>query len=314
MCGICGAINHQGHPELSAKVQRMNQKLRHRGPDDEGYALYDTQWHYAYGKDTSPETIKSSLPYTPTRNITDFSSLKPTVVFGHRRLSIIDLTPAGHQPMTNQNVIVVHNGEIYNYIELRKELEDEGHVFYSHTDTEVILLAWKAWGEKMLYRFDGMFAFALFDTEQQLFFAARDRTGVKPFYYQQQDETFLFASEIKAFETSTKVNTSAAIDYLIFNKSEAESESMLKGIHELAPGHSLKFHLQKNKITLHHWQKEEEKKKIWQYHTDAHPVTTFKTLFMNSLNLRMRSDTPIAACVSGGIDSSAIATGLHEEG
>src|SRR5664280_2377928 len=162
MCGICGIINFNGKPVHEAPIRKMMEVQKHRGPDDDGVFLEDT------------------------------------VGFGFVRLSILDLSTAGHQPMFSYDnrYVMVFNGEIYNYIELRDELRNKGHVFHSGTDTEVILAAYMEWGEDCLDRLNGMWAFVIYDRREKKVFASRDRFGIKPLYYYHDDNTFIFASEI----------------------------------------------------------------------------------------------------------------------
>src|SRR5256714_4119516 len=172
MCGIAGIIGLAGRAALE-DVARMGAILVHRGPDDSGEWLSDD------GR----------------------------VALAARRLAILDLSPAGHMPMADADgaVTITYNGEIYNYIELREELKNGGHAFRTGTDTEVILKAYQEWGEECLTRFNGMFAFALWDSRKRRLFAARDRFGEKPFYYFRSPGRFLFASEIKALLTDASI-------------------------------------------------------------------------------------------------------------
>jgi len=165
MCGISGFIDFNKKSTLQ-QLEKMNRSMLHRGPDGEGYAQYETP--------------------------------QASIAFGHRRLSIIDLTEGGRQPMSFQNLHITFNGEIYNYAEIKKELEEKGHSFLSHSDTEVILHAYKEWGSNCLQKFIGMFAFVIFNEENKTIFAARDRAGVKPFFYYWHNNLFLFGSELKA--------------------------------------------------------------------------------------------------------------------
>jgi asparagine synthase (glutamine-hydrolysing) len=163
MCGIAGIVARTERLDLQGKIREMTDRVRHRGPDDQG--------HYVHGR----------------------------IALGHRRLSIIDLSAAGHQPMAAEHgrYVIVYNGEIYNYIELKSELESLGYRFRTSTDTEVILAAFATWGEDCLSRFNGMWAFAIYDRMGGRLFAARDRFGVKPFYYVSTEKCFAFGSELR---------------------------------------------------------------------------------------------------------------------
>jgi len=164
MCGICGQLNFNGKSIQKDVIKRMCRKMAHRGPDDEGYYI------------------------------------RGSVGLGHRRLAIIDLSPAGHQPMSNQDrtVWIVYNGEVYNFPKLRKELESKGYRFRSNTDTEVILYLYEELEEECLEKLNGMFAFAIWDERKRKLFLARDRLGIKPLYYYLDSEKLLFASEVRA--------------------------------------------------------------------------------------------------------------------
>src|SRR5215831_9586450 len=204
MCGIAGLL-HWGSRET---LQRMTDVQSHRGPDDAGL-----EWFDATG---------SGL--------------------GHRRLSIIDLSPAGHQPMSDAGLWITFNGEIYNYREIRAELEGRGHRFRSQSDTEVVLKAYRAWGRDCLERFNGMFAFAIYDPLRDELFAARDRLGVKPFYYQHEGERFAFASEIKALLASPLAI--ARPDLIALHtpaRFQVSPSTGFEGILKLPAGHSLMF-------------------------------------------------------------------------
>ncbi|HEX7649639.1 MAG TPA: hypothetical protein VF450_19745, partial [Noviherbaspirillum sp.] len=183
----------------------MNDLVRHRGPDDEGFLLFRSPESPALvcgGPDTPDESYRSRLSYSPADTIAAHVALPVTLALGHRRLSIIDLHVTGHQPMCtpDRRYWIVYNGEIYNYVELRAELESLGYRFHSHSDTEVVLAAYACWGKECLHRFNGMWAFAIYDTLRKDLFLARDRFGIKPLYYWiAPDGSFCFGSEIKQF-------------------------------------------------------------------------------------------------------------------
>ena len=186
MCGIAGILNLNGVPVSPSVLRTMTDAIAHRGPDGEGFY------------------------------VDSFIGL------GHRRLAIIDLSSAGHQPMATPDgqLVISYNGEIYNFRELRTELEALGYRFRSRTDTEVLLYAYSEWGEKALERLNGMFAFAIWDRRRQEMFFARDRYGIKPFYYTMQGKTFLFGSEVKAILVhplyKTRMDKEALLEYLTF--------------------------------------------------------------------------------------------------
>jgi asparagine synthase (glutamine-hydrolysing) len=213
MCGIAGVCNTNGEAVPSGLLKRMTDVIAHRGPDSEG--------HYTDGP----------------------------VGLGHRRLAIIDLSPAGRQPMANEtgDAVVTFNGEIYNFQKLRVELEALGHQFHSRTDTEVILHGYEQWGEACVEHFNGMFAFGLWDRRRQRLFLARDRYGVKPLYWYHRDGVFLFASEIKAIlvhpGVSRKVCYPALDEYFAFQNIFTE-QTLFEGVRLLPPGCTLTVDLE----------------------------------------------------------------------
>jgi len=272
VCGIAGATSLTGEPieSLDRRLAAMNHLIRHRGPDGEG------TWQHA----------------------------KKHVGLVHRRLAIIDLSPTGAQPMTDRaGNWIVFNGEIYNYLELRQELGSEN--FKSHSDTEVILLAWRKWGKDCLQKLRGMFAFALWDEASQTLFCARDRFGIKPFYYAEVAGTFYFASEAKAllpFLPSIETDLDGMKDYLAFQLCLA-GKTLFKGVRELLPGHCLTV---KNGTveTARYWE-------VWYHldfdHTQKYFEERVRDLIEDSVKFHLRSDVPVGAYVSGGFDSSLIA-------
>jgi len=186
MCGISGFISN--HPQPAELIQRMTSLIRYRGPDDEGFLLFGPRAPEPVicgGVDTPHSAFGQHIAYAPAKPINAVADMPVTLAFGHRRLSIVDLSPLGHQPMCtpDRRYWIAYNGEVYNHIELRQELECLGHRFGSSTDTEVILAAYAQWGADCLHHFNGMWAFAIYDTHQREVFLARDRFGVKPLYY-----------------------------------------------------------------------------------------------------------------------------------
>lgn len=271
MCGIIGIINFDKKRVEQKTLRKMNNALIHRGPDDEGFFV------------------------------------DSNVGLGHRRLSIIDLTEAGHQPMFSQDksLVIVYNGEIYNYLELKEELVDKGHKFTTKTDTEVILASYKEWGTDCQKKFNGMWAFALYDKNKNLIFISRDRLGVKPLYYYADKEKFIIASEIKGILANPQVKASAndkiIWDYLVTKYVNHTTETFFQGIKELRGGHYLMIRDGKLRIQKY-W---DLKNEILNGKQDDN-IERFKDLFEDSVKLRLRSDVPIGTCLSGGLDSSAI--------
>ena len=229
------------------------------------------------------------------------------IAFGHLRLSILDTSSAGRQPMfyADNNLVIVFNGEIYNFIELRIELKAKGYTFSTNTDTEVILASYKEWGTECLNRFNGMWAFAIWDQAQKILFLARDRMGIKPLYYYNVNGSFYFASEIKAIlpaiQSSPDINHSLIDPYMSFGYIPGE-DSLLKGIKRLLPGHSMLVKDGKIKITQY-----------WDLKFEAGPdlgvdcyVNKGKKLLEDAIDIRLRSDVPLGIFLSGGLDSSTV--------
>jgi asparagine synthase (glutamine-hydrolysing) len=197
MCGITGIFSTDPRDIIPEILRGMTTSIRHRGPDDEGYVFINTitsRCEPRVGDDTIIE-LKGKMKYLSAPLESGYD-----LAFGHRRLAILDLSTAGHQPMSNEtgDLWIIHNGEIYNHEELRIELLDKGHVFKSRTDTEVILHSYEQWGEKSLNKFNGMWAFVIWDSRSKKLFCSRDRFGIKPFYYYFDGLKFIFSSEIKA--------------------------------------------------------------------------------------------------------------------
>ncbi len=274
MCGICGIIKRKSITKEDRNlVRKMNEAQIHRGPDDGGTWMDDG------------------------------------IVLGHRRLSIFDLSPAGHQPMVYKDRYVIsYNGEIYNYPELKKELQKKGCRFFSHTDTEVILAAYDQWGIECLHRFHGFWAFALFDRDRQELILSRDRFGVKPLYYCKKQDRILFASEIKAILKDDSINRIAnenvIQDFLVNGLADFSDETFFKGIQKVPAGSNL---IIKKDLTY----------QIRQYYTVSfsdradgklkeQDIRQFRKLFAESVRWRLRADVPVGSCLSGGLDSSSI--------
>ncbi|MGC9025321.1 MAG: asparagine synthase (glutamine-hydrolyzing), partial [Chloroflexia bacterium] len=281
MCGICGIWNLNRRPVAPDEIHAMANALAHRGPDGEGYYL------------------------------------DGPLALGHRRLSILDLTPTGNQPMdyANGRYWITYNGEIYNFLELRAELEQQGYAFRSESDTEVILAAYAAWGPDCLLRFNGMWALAIWDSLEKRLFLARDRFGIKPLYYLHRPDLFAFASEMKAFLRLAGFVSRANLpvlkaELLDVHSQEGGEDCLLEEVHRLLPGSYLQVDAD-GQLRTHKW-----------WHTRDHlpdvpdrfedQVEHFRLLFEDACRLRLRSDVPIATCLSGGIDSSAVVCTVAE--
>lgn len=315
MCGIAGVVNLTGKGiAISSLISRMAFTLRHRGPDDEGYLLGNTATgHYQLvgGQDTPPEVFASRYLYSPRGLISDISEKgKYNLALANRRLAIIDLSAAGHQPMCNEEstVWVVHNGEIYNFRELRRELHSLGHRFVSDTDTEVIVHAYEEWGSRCLHKFNGMWAFCLWDSKEQKLFCSRDRFGIKPFYYYFDGEQFLFASEIKALLQTNiprQANERRIYDYLAFGIVDHTQETLFERIKQLRGGEYLELSIRTGELSIRrYWAIDLDRKLSGLTHEEY--TRRFYELLEDAVRLHLISDVPLGTCLSGGLDSSAI--------
>lgn len=288
MCGIAGIVNLDKAPVQKGILEAMVRSEFHRGPDDTGF----------YVKDNAG--------------------------LGHARLSIIDLSKDAHQPMSNENasLFAVHNGEIYNYLELQKELTGLGHVFRSRSDTEVILHAYEEWGEGCLSRFNGMWAFAILDLNKRELFCARDRFGVKPFYYHLDDKIFAFASEIKSLlahpEIKRQPNDNAVYNYLVsgYGYMDISDETFFKGIKQLKQAHYAVISLDGGQLSQKRYWDLDPRRRL-RISDEEDVYRDFYNLLEDSIRLRLRSDVPLGVSLSGGLDSSSItcvASGLLKTG
>lgn len=272
MCGIAGIVELKGQqvPQLERSLGVMNALQQHRGPDDEGI------WR----------------------------NKKANVGFGHRRLTIIDLSPSGHQPMQGPNgTTVTYNGEIYNYIEMRDELRRDWE-FRTHSDTECILAAYEKYGLECVQRLRGMFAFALWDEKTERLVCARDRFGIKPLYYAQVGDRLYFSSEIKAlmpFLPEIETDSNGLAEYLTFQYTINE-QTLFKGVHQIPPGHMLL--VERGRIAVRrYWDVHYE---IDQDHSAGYFSRQLRLLLDDSVRVHLRSDVPVGSYLSGGVDSSLI--------
>lgn len=279
MCGIAGIFNFNHQPVELSTLKNMSDAIAHRGPDGDGFWINDAT----------------------------------NIGFAHRRLAIIDLSNAGNQPMHyNNRYTITYNGEIYNYIELRRDLEKAGYHFTTHSDTEVILASYDFKKEKCVEEFDGMFAFSIWDNKEKKLFCARDRFGEKPFHYYLDNDRFVFGSEIKAiFRAGVKneIDSEKIDSYLTQGESEFYDATFFKGIQKLP--HSHYAYVQNGKISIHSYYTINIEQKH-SFKTDEEYAERFSELFTTSLKRRMRSDVPIGSSLSGGLDSSGIVSMLHK--
>jgi len=274
MCGIAGIFRSKGIAQDDVDlIKLMNQLQKHRGPDDEG--VYADSF----------------------------------CVLGHRRLAIIDLSKDGHQPFVSDDgrYQIVYNGEIYNYIELRDELQQLGWYFKTKTDTEVLLKAYQHYGKNCLSKLNGMFAFVIYDSEKQCLFLARDRVGIKPLYYALIDSALYFASEIKALRAvpmlKPSVNYQTLFDYLVFNRTDIYDETFFNEIKRIPKGCYASFDINGLKITQW-WNPENYAGNCLEENSLEEILNNIHELLVSAVHLRMRSDVPVGSCLSGGLDSS----------
>lgn len=312
MCGIAALFAPRPIP-LEDLTRKMTTAVRHRGPDGEGFALFSARDFAATplgGPDTPTASYAVGIAYAPKRDAEPV--LDAIVALGHRRLSVIDLGITGHQPMctADRRLWVVYNGEIYNYVELRAELEGIGYAFVSHSDTEVILHAYREWGEKCLDRFNGMFAFVLIDRSARRVFAARDRFGVKPLYLWRSSQGLVaMASEIKQFLTlpgwSSKVNGQRAYEFLNWGLIDHTEETLFDGVRQLRGGECIHCSLDELLVSppVRRWYQLVPRSFQGDMKAAADELSA---LFTDAVRLRLRADVPVGSCLSGGLDSSSI--------
>tara|TARA_B100000131_G_scaffold120951_1_gene117989 strand:+ start:28081 stop:29976 length:1896 start_codon:yes stop_codon:yes gene_type:complete len=298
MCGISGIINFNKKSVEESSLKKMMGEMKHRGPDDDGVFIEEN------------------------------------IGFGFVRLSIIDLSDAGHQPMFDKSgrFMIIHNGEVFNYIELRNELLSKGYSFSSNTDTEVILYSFIEWGPACLEKFNGMWAFCIYDRESSKLFLSRDRYGIKPLYYHLDENRFVFCSEIQPILSKIQdkaiPNEQIIFDYLVFNRTDHSDETFFKDIYKLGHGNYLSIDLNpakdhfinipwtstkidSNKATIYKGKWYDLKTEVLKSEPFDSPEE-YLEMFRSSINLRLRSDVPIGVCFSGGLDSSSIASILLE--
>ncbi len=274
MCGIAGVFNIDGKPVSVPVIKRMTDIIKHRGPDGEGF------WTNSF------------------------------IGFGHRRLSVIDLSPLGHQPMQNDDgsLVITYNGEVYNFLNIKVELEAKGYKFHSKTDTEVVLKSYEEWGKDCVHKFNGMFAFAIWDNNRNTLFLARDRYGIKPLYYYYKDGLFIFASEIKSIlehpDISTGISMPALNEYFSFQNIFSDL-TLFKNIQLLPHANTISI----KRDNLNSFKQEQ----YWDYKfqeennlEEEEYQRELTRLFEQAVNRQLISDVEIGSYLSGGIDSGSI--------
>ncbi|MBA3714110.1 MAG: asparagine synthase (glutamine-hydrolyzing), partial [Pyrinomonadaceae bacterium] len=280
MCGICGIVHRdRAYPMSESVLLKMRDSLTHRGPDDAGQYL------------------------------------APGIALGTRRLSILDLSQRGHMPMSTEDgrYWITYNGEVYNFQELRSELESRGHAFRSHTDTEVVLRLYAEQGPAMLDRLNGMFAFAIWDSQERVLFLARDRVGVKPLYYAFEGDALYFASEEKALFAAglaPKFDTTTWEELLCFRYVAGEQTPFVD-VKRLLPGHYLLW--KDGGVQIRRWWHLAERAAAQRESLPKNPLQWFEEIFNSAVDLRRISDVPVGVLLSGGLDSSSVATSLASQ-
>ncbi|MGJ0302816.1 asparagine synthase (glutamine-hydrolyzing) [Aliarcobacter cryaerophilus] len=297
MCGITGFFSYKNKCDTK-KYYEAHKKIAHRGPDDEGF-LYKNEnntLEHLSGDDTIEE-LKNKEHIV--------SKKSSSLIFGHRRLSIIDLSSQGHQPYSFKNLNMVYNGEIFNYIELRDELKELGYIFETDGDTEVFLKAYHCWKFEAFNKFNGMWAAAIYDSNNDDIILTRDRFGIKPLYYSIVDDNLIFGSEIKfvsSFFDKLEANEQMVYEYLRFNHIDHSNQTLFKNIFQLEPSYYMIY--SKNNIKINRY-------------FDIQNVKSSQEIVENylkdSIKLRMRSDVEVGSLLSGGIDSSTILGLINNE-
>jgi asparagine synthase (glutamine-hydrolysing) len=296
MCGISGVVSLSGRQIDLASVQRMNDLLSHRGPDGEGFLLGSFE----------AELVKTR--FTPRTTLDD--GQEAHFALGHRRLAIIDLSARGTQPMTVEDgqTWIIFNGEIYNYQKIRCELEAQGYSFKTRTDTEVLLQAYRHWGEDCLKKLEGMYAFAIWDSARRSLFAARDRFGIKPFYYAVKDACFIFASEIKAIVAFTPAlaepDDDALLGFLAHGNCDYGERTTFRNIKALPPGCCITLDMATKQLTKRQYY--EVSPYVRHGPSDEERIQELRELLIDTIRKHLISDVQAGSCLSGGLDSSTV--------
>ncbi len=279
MCGISGIINYNNKEIDKKQIEDMLISIKHRGPDGQGIFIDNN------------------------------------LALGHVRLSIIDLSEQANQPMFSENkeISIVFNGEIYNYKEIKEQLQNK-YNFQTNSDTEVIIYAYKEWGKDCLHKFNGMFAFAIYDKSEGTVFLVRDRFGIKPFFYYNDENNFIFSSEIKGILasniTKAEINEKSLFYFIVFNRTDHVEDTCFKKIKNLRPGHFATINLKTNELVIKQWYFLPEIKENTLSFNDNKNLLHEKLI--KSIKLHLVSDVPVGSALSGGIDSSIIVSLMRE--
>jgi asparagine synthase (glutamine-hydrolysing) len=325
MCGIVLAFT-PGRPTRADTLEAMARALRHRGPDDEGFlGLEGTQPFVLGGADTPPAVMEQPTPWQPQGRIGEQGARESVLWMAHRRLAIVDLSPWGHQPMRRGEPLwAVYNGEVYNHLELRAELEALGRRFVTHSDTEVLLAAFEQWGPDALQRCNGMWSLVVFDAARRTLFVARDRFGVKPLYvWRGDDGALLLASEIKALLVHPRVRAAAepqaCVDFLQRGPQAWRETTEFAGITRFPAGHWAELRLDAPQRfeprPFWHWPEEAPDAERRPFDAAQAELLQgrYAELLDDAVRLRMRADVRLGTALSGGLDSSSIAALVNAE-
>jgi asparagine synthase (glutamine-hydrolysing) len=286
MCGIIGSFWIQKKEGNDVIFRNALKSIDHRGPDDEGVE------HFEFENNSE-------------------------IFLGHKRLSILDLSSLGHQPMfsSDKKFVIIFNGEIYNFKEIRDELQLNGFSFISNSDTEVLLAGWQFWGEELLMKLVGMFAFAIYDIQKKEIILVRDAFGIKPLFYSIDDlNNFYFGSEIQVIEllrsVKSEINEQRVFDYIVHGIQDSSNGTFIKQVNHLPPASILRFSIENNQIiNIYKWWVPSIKTNNSISFDDA--TKKLRLLFLESVNMHLISDVPVGAALSGGIDSSAIVCAMR---
>lgn len=306
MCGISGYIT-KGKAVSAANILAMNTAIRHRGPDDEGYLLVEeNSWRPLHGPESVPK-IKEKMPALETE-------MHCKIAMGFRRLSILELSDKGHQPMLDGNVALTFNGEIYNYKALREQLQIKGHLFQSHSDTEVILRAYKEWGIEMVHRLNGMFAIAITDLNKRKIFLLRDRVGMKPLFYYKDDSNLTWSSEIKGILAAEWVSATMSLEGLMLNyqfKTTPPPYTCFENIFSVPPAHIFTVDIDSLKVNIAPYWQIPIRSTIKDL-SEEEAIVAVGAKLKQSIALHMQADVPLITMMSGGVDSTLITALAHQ--